>query len=249
MNNNFTAQNSAATGIYNGSELSRLVGLDCRGPEQYLSLDALPTLAPQSWNSKRRCPGRPPAAIGGPRLPGRYDRRSGNGNYQRRAADQGHGNRCRTGKTGGALDRFGPVHDLLGDNYGWLPFVDCPGAGAAAPAGTSAAGWPAGGSGVSAVAWRGAARRPNSCSLPGRRPAGLGFGSLPGVPLPSVLAVYARAASRWPIRSSRSWLTAAVCWRDCRSPRRAALPRREVRRAPASSRLSPAKATAPTTMP
>ena len=59
----------------------------------------------------------------------------------------------------------------------------------------------------------------------------------------------ARAVSRWPIRSSRSWLTAAVSRRDCLSLRRAALPRREVRRAPASSRLSPARATAPTTIP
>jgi hypothetical protein len=63
--------------------------------------------------------------------------------------------------------------------------------------------------------------------------------------LPGVPAVYARAVSRWSARSSRSRLTAAVSWRDCRSPRRAALPRREVRRAPASSRLSPAVAIAP----
>ena len=59
----------------------------------------------------------------------------------------------------------------------------------------------------------------------------------------------ARAVSRWPIRSSRSWLTAAVSRRDCLSLRRAALPRREVRRAPAGSRLSPARATARTTIP
>jgi hypothetical protein len=36
------------------------------------------------------------------------------------------------------------------------------------------------------------------------------MGLLQGVPFPSVLAVYARAVSRWSIRSSRSWLTAGV---------------------------------------
>ena len=36
------------------------------------------------------------------------------------------------GDLGSAFDRFGPERDLLGGTYGWLPFVECPGAGAAA---------------------------------------------------------------------------------------------------------------------
>lgn len=55
----------------------------------------------------------------------------------------------------------------------------------------------------------------------------------------------ARAASRWSIRSSRSLPSAAVPLRDRLSPRRAAPPRREVRRAPAGSRLSPEMASGP----
>jgi hypothetical protein len=42
------------------------------------------------------------------------------------------------------------------------------------------------------------------------------------LPLPSVLAVWARAVSRWPRRSSRSALTAAASRRDYASPRRVA---------------------------
>ena len=44
--------------IDNDSTNHQALGLDCRGPEQNLSMAALPTLAPQSRNSKRRCPGR-----------------------------------------------------------------------------------------------------------------------------------------------------------------------------------------------
>src|SRR6476659_6055863 len=95
--------------------------------------------------------------------------------------------------------------------YGRLPFAD-DSAGAGASAGTPGPGWPFVGPGCAEA-------------------------SLRVVPLAGVLAVEARAVSRWPIRSSRSWLTAAVSRRDCLSARRAALPRREVRRAPASSRL------------
>src|ERR1019366_9259259 len=58
------------------------------------------------------------------------------------------------------------------------------------------------------------------------------------------------------MRSSRALLTAAgswrdwaVSWRDFLSPRRAALPRRAVRRAPAASSHSPIKAITPTAMP
>src|ERR1035441_3326247 len=60
---------------------------------------------------------------------------------------------------------------------------------------------------------------------------------------------WAREGSRWSIRSSRSWLAAAVSRRDWVSPRRAWRPRREVRRAPGRSRVRPRRPRAPTPQP
>ena len=66
-------------------------------------------------------------------------------------------------------------------------------------------------------------RAPERCHLLRRPP---GWRPPPAGPLPSVLAVSARAVSRSSIRSSRSWLTAAVSRRDWVSPTRASRPRR-----------------------
>lgn len=140
------------------------------------------------------------------------------------------------GFDGGAFDRLGPGRELLAGAHGWLGFVRCS-AGAGTSAGTPGAGWPVTDSGGSTAAGRRANWCPNRRSPLRRLSPALRWGSLRGVPFPSVLAVYARAVSRSPIRSSRSWLTAAVSRRDRLSPRRAARPRREVRRAPASGRL------------
>ena len=57
MKDNFIGLISKATASIMAQRTTGLIGFDCRGPEQKLSLTALPTLAPQSRNSKRRCPG------------------------------------------------------------------------------------------------------------------------------------------------------------------------------------------------
>src|ERR1039457_1791319 len=68
------------------------------------------------------------------------------------------------GLLGAAFDGFGLVRDLLGDTHGGLPFVSHS-AGADAPAGTSAAGWPFSDSGCATVACReaGACRGGDLC--------------------------------------------------------------------------------------
>ena len=98
------------------------------------------------------------------------------------------------------------------------------------PAGTPGTGFPFAVCAGGAAACGEEDRYPDRCHLLRRRPPP-GWRSTSANPLPGVLADWARAVSRWPSRSSRSWLTAAVSRRDCLSPRRASRPRREVRRA------------------